>query len=152
MRRVVQDPELLDIAKRAADICNNFYFHVEWEELQHKFIAIRLGDGSSDGVLYDSRHDAVKHQTFENECYYVGFLNLGPAGVIVHELAVMLDFARKTAKVPGLRFTDPEDQFGGREILMTAAQYDARKDSVFQRITEVDFTAINEFRAQLGLI
>lgn len=36
-----------------------------------RWIALRLSDGGSDGVLYDSKPDAVRHQLHEHQCAYL---------------------------------------------------------------------------------
>lgn len=36
-----------------------------------KWAAIRLSDGGSDGIVYDTRADAVRHQLHETQCAYV---------------------------------------------------------------------------------
>jgi hypothetical protein len=36
-----------------------------------KWAAIRLSDGGSDNVVYDSREDAINHQLHEELCCYV---------------------------------------------------------------------------------
>lgn len=38
---------------------------------QGRWMAIRLSDGGSDGVVYDSRSDSVRHQLHETLCAYV---------------------------------------------------------------------------------
>jgi hypothetical protein len=41
------------------------------EILAKRFIAIRLSDGGTDGAVYDSREDAIRHQLHETLCAYV---------------------------------------------------------------------------------
>src|SRR6478736_2666867 len=41
------------------------------EILRCRFVAIRLSDGGSDGTVYDSRPDAMRHQLDANRCAYV---------------------------------------------------------------------------------
>lgn len=36
-----------------------------------RWIACKLSDGSSDGVLYETRNDAIKHQLHELQCCYI---------------------------------------------------------------------------------
>ena len=42
-----------------------------WEELKGGWLAIKLEDGSSDGILYDTREDAVRHQLHQTLCAYL---------------------------------------------------------------------------------
>lgn len=41
------------------------------EILAKRFVAIRLSDGGSDGVVYETREDAIKHQLHETLCGYI---------------------------------------------------------------------------------
>ena len=38
--------------------------------LAKRFVAIRLSDGGSDGVAYETRDDAMRHQLHETQCGY----------------------------------------------------------------------------------
>jgi len=111
-----------DAAKRASDNINAYVTFVPPEELRHKWIAIRLSDGGYDGVLYDSKRDAVRHQTDEFLCAYVCFRNL-LAGSKPKDMELFLKFNRD-AYDAGFRLTDPDDKAGGREVLMTTALRD----------------------------
>lgn len=55
------------------------------------FVAINLEDGSSDGVLYDSRSDAVRHQKSDNRFY----VKLGLREMPLREALVCLMYARR---------------------------------------------------------
>lgn len=56
-----------DWACRMADILNG---HVTAGHTG-RIVAIRLSDGGSDGVLYDNRRDAIRHQLHETLCDYI---------------------------------------------------------------------------------
>lgn len=124
------DGSLFDAAKRASDIVNSYRVFHEWDDLKTKWVAIRLSDGGHDGVLYDSKRDAVKHQMNEQQCAYVSFMNLA-GGASAKEMAIFLQFNRD-AYDRGFRLTDPDNQFGGQEVLMTSAQRD--RYSILHRI------------------
>ena len=47
------------------------HVHGLGEEAAGRWVAIRLSDGGSDGVLYDSKPDATRHQLHEKQCAYV---------------------------------------------------------------------------------
>jgi hypothetical protein len=111
-----------DAAKRAADIVNGYLAFVPWGEIQHKFVAIRLSDGGSDGNLYDSKRDAVRHQLHENLCAYVGFRNI-MGGVSAYEMQKYLDFNRM-AYDAGFRLADPDHRTGGPDLFMPVSQHD----------------------------
>lgn len=70
-----------------------------------KWIACALQDGSSDGVLYDSKPDAIFHQ-HHNEEYYT-FIRIGPHSMTECEAAVMLNTARRLYD-KGLKLSDPQ--------------------------------------------
>ena len=111
-----------DEAKRAADAINSYCTFIDRDELKGKWIAIRLADGSHDGTLYDSKQDAVRHQSDEFLCAYVCFKNL-QQGTTAKQMEVFLRFNRD-AYDHGFRLPDPDSQFGGRDVLMTTAQMD----------------------------
>lgn len=71
-----------------------------------KWFAAALIDGSTDGVLYESRKDAITHQ-HHNEMYYT-YLQITPANITVCNAEVMLTVARKLYD-KGMRMTDPDD-------------------------------------------
>lgn len=115
-------PGYTDAAKRASDIVNSYITFIPWEELRFKWLAVRLSDGGTDGNLYDSKRDAVRHQLDEFLCAYVCLKHL-QGGTKPQEMQIFLDFNRD-AYDAGFRLPDPADQFGGREVLMTTAQHD----------------------------
>lgn len=115
-------PELVDAGKRASDIINELIAHHGWFNIKHKWIAIRLADGSYDGTLYDTRQDAVKHQVSEFHCMYLTIRHMGQ-GVRPMEMARVLYYHR-SAYDGGFRLPDPQHPSGGPELLMPAAAYD----------------------------
>jgi hypothetical protein len=76
-----------DAAKRCSDIVNMHAIAGQWG----KFVAIRLHDGGSDGVLYDSWSDAVRHQIDERYCTY---FRVPPAGMEPREADALLRYSR----------------------------------------------------------
>lgn len=75
-----------------------------------RWIAVRLADGTSDGVVYDHRREAVAHQLHESLCAYV---KINPKVMSVQEAASVLKFYR-FAYDSGHRVIDPE----GPELIM----------------------------------
>lgn len=116
-----------DAAKRCADIVNGYISFVPWDELKHKFIAIRLSDGGSDGTLYDSKRDAVRHQSDEKLCAYIAFRNLA-GGMNPIEAERYLKWNRD-AYDAGMRLPDPDHQSGGPDPFPTVDQYDSLRKS-----------------------
>jgi hypothetical protein len=89
-----------DHAKRAYEIMNT---HVlgKGEEAWGKWVAFRLSDGGSDGVLYDTREAAIHHQLHPSQsCYLV----IPPSGFTLKEIRRFLNLSRalydKGARIP----------------------------------------------------
>jgi hypothetical protein len=87
-----------DAARRLADAVN---LHVEVvretreQRTTAPFIAIDLADGRCpDGTLYDSRSDAVRHQSDPGRFY----VKIGPRSMPVREALVILMYARRAYK------------------------------------------------------
>jgi len=93
-----------DAAKRMADNVN-FHVEVEGASAYYRWVAIRLSDGGSDHVLYDSRADAVRSQSDSRLCTYV---MIPPTGMTPREAEPVLKFTR-FAYDNGYRITDPAD-------------------------------------------
>lgn len=124
-----------DAAKRAAGIVNGYLAWMPLDEIRRKYIAIRLSDGGTDGALYDSKRDAVRHQSDEYLCAYVSFRNL-MNGATAREMEIFLTFNRD-AYDKGFRLTDPDDIHGGREVLMTSAAHDHYANIVDQQFASI---------------
>lgn len=121
----VRPVEYSDAAKRASDNINAYITFMEWDELKRKWMAIRLSDGGYDGTLYDSKQDAVRHQSDQYTCAYVAFRNL-VQGARPSEMELFLKFNRD-AYAAGFRLPDPDDRTGGPEVLMTSQLRDYYK-------------------------
>ena len=89
--------------RRASDIINGHL--VAQPDCWNRWVALRLSDGGSDGVLYDTRGDAIRHQLHESLCAYV---QIPPDGMPPDDAS---QFLLITAKFydKGFRLTDPED-------------------------------------------
>jgi hypothetical protein len=61
------ETQTLDIGRRAHDVIS---LHVIGGNVG-KWVALRLEDGSSDGIPYDTRREAIEHQLHEQLCCYV---------------------------------------------------------------------------------
>ncbi len=100
--------EHTDAAKRVCDSVNLHQLAGDagwaWENVRGKWMAFKLEDGSSDGTLYDSKQDAIHHQSDEFLCMY---LPLHPGAMNVCEAEIMLKFHRK-AYDAGFRLPDPD--------------------------------------------
>ncbi len=112
-----------DAARRASDVVTT-HMLADREHAVGKWLAIRLSDGSSDGVLYDWRADAVRHQLHETLCAY---LKIPPDGLTPRSAEIFLKFNRSLYDA-GMRMTDPD---ADREVVMPLAleELPASRDS-----------------------
>ena len=93
-----------DEARRACDQVN-LHIAALGHESYGKWVAIRLSDGGSDGVLYDTRPDAIRHQLHEQLCAY---FCIPPFGSMLtpREAEAFLSYARSLYDA-GYRIPDP---------------------------------------------
>lgn len=87
-----------------------------------KWAAIRLADGSSDHVAYDSRSDAVSHQPSSEYCMYI---LIPPGGMELKEADVVLDFWRQVYDA-GFRAVDPRDDIPSMPLTAQEAREQIR--------------------------
>jgi len=107
-----------DAAKRLSDTVNMHAIAGSWG----KWIAVRLSDGGTDGVLYDSRADAIRHQLHEKLCAYV----LVPIdGMTLRAAESYMRFVRQ-AYDAGFRLADP----GGPDHIPALTREHARNQHV----------------------
>jgi hypothetical protein len=76
-----------------------------------RWVALRLSDGGSDGVVYDTRADAIRHQHSPEYCCFV---KIPPTGFPPGDASRFLLLSRAFEK-GGFRLIDPEDK---REPIM----------------------------------
>lgn len=69
-----------------------------------RWVAGRLSDGGTDGNVYDTRADAIRHQLHEDQCAYV---QIPPTGMPPAEATAYLEFQRRRVDA-GMRMVDPE--------------------------------------------
>lgn len=101
-----------DAAKRASDQVN-LHLAAQGLEAFRKWVALRLSDGGSDGVLYDSKIMAVRHQADEQLCAYVC---VPPTRMSVCSAEAFLSFTRRAYNA-GFRLTDPDSRTGGPDVI-----------------------------------
>lgn len=92
-----------DAAKRCHEAVN-IHLQILGAAAIGKWVAVRLSDGGSDMVLYDTKYDAVRHQFHEFWCAYVC---IPPNGMSVADAE---DFLRITRQMydAGVRLADPD--------------------------------------------
>lgn len=129
------DPDLIESGKRAADALNKHLAANPFWQIRDRFVAIRLRDGWSDGVLYDTKPDAIRHQKGDERLYaYLSFRNL-IGGADAREMAHVLQFHRMTYDA-GFRLPDPDAVGGGPDVIPTTARMDAIRAAVAKALAE----------------
>lgn len=98
----MRDPSISDAAKRCSDAVNLGVI----TGFVGKWVAIKLSDGSSDGVFYDQRADAIEHQLHESLCCYV---KVPPNSMSPEDAEKFMAINRKLYDA-GFRLTDPADE------------------------------------------
>lgn len=86
-----------------------------------KWFAVKLHDGESDRVLYDSKSDAVTHQ-HHNENYYA-FIQVGPWPMTPTDAESFLATHRRMYDA-GLRMADRDAASGGRDVIKRVSAED----------------------------
>jgi hypothetical protein len=94
--------EYIDAANRCSDLVA-LHLSADLEGARNSWVAIRLSDGGSDGVLYETRDSAICHQLHETQCAY---LKIPPGGITVREAMSYLHFHRQTYDA-GFRLVKP---------------------------------------------
>jgi hypothetical protein len=110
-----------DSAKRAYDIVRSYVHFVEYSERVGKWVALRLEDGGSDGTLYDSKQDAIRHQSNEYLCAYFSYRGAPNGFANVRDTAAWLAYHRH-AYSRGMRLPDPDDAHGGPDLILPTAE------------------------------
>ena len=106
-----------DAAKRAFDIVASYTAFVPYEERIGAWVALRLADGGSDGNLYRSKQEAVRHQPDEFLCAYFSYRGAPNGFGSAHDAAVWLEYNRR-AYDAGFRTPDPDASSGGPDLIM----------------------------------
>ena len=106
-----------DVGKRAYGIVRGYVAFIPQDQLKRSWVAIRLSDGGHDGVLYESKRDAVRHQLDEFLCVYFSYRNAPSGFASPKDAQLWLDFNR-AAYDAGFRLPDPDATSGGPDLIM----------------------------------
>ena len=111
-----------DAAKRVSD---TYRLHrlAEGNAAIHRWIAVALADGRSDGVLYDSKTAAVRHQHHNEQWYAFICLQAGDMSPCEAEQFLVIN---RMFYDKGIRMTDPDLAGGGPEVIPRATVEDQR--------------------------
>lgn len=128
----------LDAAKRISATVNAQAVAQPFEVLVRSWMAFKLSDGTSDGVLYDSRADAIAHQSDERTCLYL-CLREAPGGMLPMQARALIRFHRMVYDAGG-RVTHPSD----RQLIMPLANEDLM--SQYRRLLRTSGHPLNRYR------
>lgn len=90
-----------DAARRSSDAVRA---HIA-EGQAGRWVALRLSDGGSDGIAYDTRQNAIRHQLHETQCAYVKV----PMDDLSPRAAAALLRTHRAVYDAGLTLADPDD-------------------------------------------
>lgn len=109
--------EVTDAGRRMSDLVNAMITFKTFEELSRGWMAIKLQDGDSDCVLYDTRAQAVKHVS--NSKYYA-FICMRQCmqGMDARDAQIYLNMCRHVYENGG-DFTEPQS-----DLIMSQRGYD----------------------------
>jgi hypothetical protein len=93
-----------------------------------RWVAARLSDGGTDGTVYDTRTDAVRHQLHEDQCCY---LMIPPTGMPPQEATAYLKFNRARVAA-GMKMVDPESA-GPIPLMLPTFQNRASRRAALRR-------------------
>lgn len=105
-------------AWRAFNEINNLVAHTDWETRVNSIITIRLSDGHIDGVLYDSKKEAVRHCGGNEQWFaFFSFRNAPNGFASPKDAEIFLQWHR-LAYDAGYRLPDPDARDGGADLIM----------------------------------
>lgn len=98
-----------DAARRAFDMVKELAVVTDWDTRvrQSPYLAIKLADGFTDGVLYDTKADAVRHVPDERWYAFFSFRN-SPNGFASPRDAAIFLMWHRAAYERGMRLSDPD--------------------------------------------
>ena len=121
---------ITDAARKMSDAINSRLTFSNPIEIAHCYMAFKLQDGSTDGNLYDSKADAIRHVSDYRYWAFFCFRNaLG--GANPKDCQLFLDIHRHAYENGG-QLADPDDVSGGPDAIVPIAQH----DSIFGRVRQ----------------
>jgi hypothetical protein len=113
---------ITDAAKRMTDAINaKIVFHGIWD-IRNSWMRFRLQDGWTDGAVYDTKQQAVRH--CDNEKYYAFFcFRNAVGGVNPFDCQVFLEVNRHQYDI-GRGLSDPDAKDGGPDKIVSTFGYD----------------------------
>lgn len=121
-----------DAAKRCSDAVN-LQIAAMGDKAIGKVIAVSLADGSGDGVLYETKWEAVRHQ-HHNERFYA-FIRIPHGGMPVCDAESFL-WVHRMARERDIASPDLSRPDGGLELIPRVTREDAaRQIRILRRLT-----------------
>jgi len=114
--------QVSDAAKRVSDQYNLHRVAAPHDSIG-KWFAVKLVDGENDGVLYDSKADAVAHQR-HMEMYYA-YVQVGPWQMTPENAETFLALHRRMY-AKGLRMADRDAKNGGKDMIRRLSEADQK--------------------------
>jgi hypothetical protein len=127
-----------DIARRCWEQVKNVAVHTDWETRMHSIITIKLGDGSTDGVLYETKRDAVRACHGDEQWFAFFSFRSAPNGFASPKDAAIFLAWHRLAYERGFRLPDPDDSRGGPDMIMPTPQ-----EHVFDQLARLMRAAVN---------
>jgi hypothetical protein len=102
-----------DAAKR---MCDTYNLHraVDLYGNMGKWFAVRLADGTGDGMLYDTKSEAALFQRIDEK--YFAYVQVTAAQMTICSAEAYLMLLRRMYDA-GIRQVDPDDAKGGKEVI-----------------------------------
>jgi len=111
-----------DVARRAFDAVFLHVAATEWEERIRGWVALKLQDGSSDGVLYHSRLAAVRHVPDQRWYAFFSYRNSPNGFASLKDAQLFIDYHRMAYDQGATQaLADPDHPTGGRELIIPTA-------------------------------
>ena len=98
-----QQQEVADRARRCSEAVT-LAFLGQGNGVVGRWLAVRLSDGATDGNVYDTKRDAIRHQLHEQQCAY---LCIPREGMTVKQADTYLRFTEGLYQA-GYRLADPD--------------------------------------------
>ena len=107
-----------DTARRCWEQVKNVALHHTWEERINSVITIKLSDGTTDGVLYATKQDAVRHCKGNEQWFAFYSFRGAPNGFASPKDAAIYLAWHRMAYDRGFRLPDPDALDGGPDLIM----------------------------------
>jgi hypothetical protein len=110
-----------DAARRMCDLWTLHRLGTGLYDAVGKWYAVRLDDGTSDGVLYDSKRECIQHQRGWE--YLYAYVGMSIAQMNVCDAEIYLAVQRRMYE-KGIRMVDPDARNGGHEPIKRVSRED----------------------------